>query len=96
MAGLYDSKRRTKSDDADALVWNLAFVPGTWTLQAIIDHSRKSDFGLFIMALDAIRRDLLGRPSRSHGSNPQDGELHRTFCRKQTLGDDEKHIIRAF
>jgi predicted nucleotide-binding protein len=40
------------SKDADALIWSVAFDPGTWTLQVILDHSQKSDFGLFIMAPD--------------------------------------------
>jgi hypothetical protein len=82
--------------DADALVWNLAFVPGTWTLQAIIDHSRKSDFGLFIMALDAIKGDLLGRPSRSHGSNLKTAIFTEHSVGSRLCGDDEKHIIWAF
>ena len=44
--------REILNKDADALVWDVAFDPGTWTLQAILDHSQKSDFGLFIMAPD--------------------------------------------
>jgi hypothetical protein len=37
---------------AKSTVWNLAFSPGEWTLQGILDHAQDADFGAFVFAPD--------------------------------------------
>ncbi|PWT73129.1 MAG: hypothetical protein C5B46_05835 [Proteobacteria bacterium] len=44
--------RRFLSSSANVLAWTVAFDPGDWTLQALLDHSQQSDFGIFVMAPD--------------------------------------------
>ncbi len=44
--------KRGLARSTDATVWSQAFRPGQWTLQVILDHASKSDFGVFVLAPD--------------------------------------------
>jgi hypothetical protein len=44
--------RRGLARSTKAKVWSSAFQPGQWTLQVILDHASRSDFGVFVLAPD--------------------------------------------
>ena len=43
---------RRLSKVAHVDLWNSAFDAGSWTLQVILDHAQKADFGLFVISAD--------------------------------------------
>ena len=47
-----DAVRQFLVPSANSTLWNLAFPPGTWTLQVILNHAQESDFGIFVIAPD--------------------------------------------
>jgi len=50
--GVAEAVRRFLEGSAEVNVWSSAFNPGEWTLQVILDHAQRSDFGIFVMTPD--------------------------------------------